>query len=39
MRKDNRDYWMAVVEIFAILRVVVWSLSLVDLSQHQGLFQ
>ena len=38
MRKDNRDYWMAVVEIFAILRVVR-SLSLVDLSQHQGLFQ
>ena len=38
MRKDNRDYWMAVVEIFAILRVVR-LLSLVDLSQHQGLFQ
>ena len=31
MRKDNREYWMAVVEIFAVLRVVVRSLSRVRL--------
>ena len=33
------EYWMAVVESFAVLRGVVRLLSCVSLSQHRGLFQ